>query len=108
MINGIYLPTGGAFSLSSQELVGSPRDITRAGIARTFQNIRLFQNLTVLDNVRIYHTHAGYNPLESITRPARFAVRNESDRRAQDFLAVFAAGSSAQMARTCRMANSAG
>ncbi|HHX65828.1 MAG TPA: ATP-binding cassette domain-containing protein, partial [Chloroflexi bacterium] len=92
MITGIYLPTEGSIQFYDQELVGlSPRDITRAGIARTFQNIRLFQNLTVLDNVRIaYHTHAGYNLLESITRLARFSRQErELTERAQDFLAVF-------------------
>jgi branched-chain amino acid transport system ATP-binding protein len=92
MITGIYVPTEGSIQFSDQQLVGlAPKDINRAGIARTFQNIRLFQNLTVLDNVRIaYHTHAGYNLLESVTRLARFGhYERELTERAQDFLAVF-------------------
>ena len=92
MVTGVYQPTKGAISFAGQDIVGqSPSAITRAGIARTFQNIRLFQNLTVLDNVRIaYHTHAGYNLGESIARWGRFGrLERELTERAQDFLSVF-------------------
>jgi len=92
MITGIYLPTEGLITFKDQELNGMPpHTITQTGIARTFQNIRLFQNLTVLDNVRIaYHTHAGYGLMEAIARLGRFAHRERSvTERAQDFLAVF-------------------
>ncbi|HSV93822.1 MAG TPA: ABC transporter ATP-binding protein, partial [Desulfobacterales bacterium] len=69
----------------------APHEITRLGIARTFQNIRLFTNLSVLDNVRIaYHPHAGYNLSESIFRTGRFTARErELTEQAMEFLAIF-------------------
>jgi branched-chain amino acid transport system ATP-binding protein len=92
MITGIYAPSEGSIYFAGRNLVGLPsHEITRAGVARTFQNIRLFQNLTVLDNVRIaYHTYAGYNLVEAITRLGRFGRQERLlTERAQDFLAVF-------------------
>ena len=92
MITGIYQPTKGAILFEGRDLVGmAPHLITQTGVARTFQNIRLFQNLTVLDNVRIaYHTYAGYRLVEAITRLGRFARRDRiMAEQAQDFLAVF-------------------
>jgi len=53
-ITGIYTPTSGGFSFNGKSIKGnSPDEITKLGIARTFQNIRLFSNLTVFDNVLI-------------------------------------------------------
>jgi branched-chain amino acid transport system ATP-binding protein len=92
MITGIYTPTEGQILFEGQNLADlPPHRITRRGIARTFQNIRLFQNLTVLDNVRIaYHAHAGYNLIEAVTRLGRFGRQErELTDRARDFLAVF-------------------
>jgi branched-chain amino acid transport system ATP-binding protein len=92
MVTGIYVPTEGDICFDGQNINRLPAHaITRAGVARTFQNIRLFQNLTVLDNVRIaYHTHAGYNLLEAVTRLGRYASRERAlTEQTQDFLAVF-------------------
>ena len=92
MITGVYPPTEGSMRFGHRELRGiAPHVITQAGIARTFQNIRLFQNLTVLDNVRIaYHAHAGYGLLESIVRLGRFSRRERAlTVRAQELLEVF-------------------
>jgi branched-chain amino acid transport system ATP-binding protein len=59
LITGVYQPTGGELSFDGQTVVGSkPYRITARGIARTFQNIRLFPSLTVFDNVRtVFHLH---------------------------------------------------
>ena len=92
MITGVYTPTAGSIGLDGQEITGlEPHEINHLGIARTFQNIRLFPNLTVLDNVRIaYHTHAGYSLIDGILHNRRFSQKErELTEKAQDFLAVF-------------------
>jgi branched-chain amino acid transport system ATP-binding protein len=92
LVTGIYAPTSGAIAFNSTNVVGLPPfRITQLGIARTFQNIRLFPNLTVLDNVRIaYHSHAGYGLVDAILRTRRFFDREkELTERAQEFLGVF-------------------
>jgi branched-chain amino acid transport system ATP-binding protein len=92
LITGIYVATSGSINFDSNDLVGMPPfDITHLGIARTFQNIRLFPNLTVLDNVRIaYHAHAGYSLGDAILRTPRFSQKEkELTEQAQEFLSVF-------------------
>jgi branched-chain amino acid transport system ATP-binding protein len=92
LITGIYTITSGSIKFRGQDQAGmQPHEITRMGIARTFQNIRLFPNLTVLDNVRIaYHTHSGYGMADAILRTNNFSLREkELTEKAQDFLAVF-------------------
>lgn len=92
MITGVYTPTEGEVRFDGNSITGlKPYEITRAGIARTFQNIRLFQNMSVLDNVRTaYHTHAEYNLVEAVSRLGRFGKRERQlTERAQDFLGVF-------------------
>ncbi len=92
LITGIYVPTRGVVEFDGMSTAGrEPFEITRSGIARTFQNIRLFSNLSVLDNVRIaYHPHAGYNLTDSVLRTKRFyAKEDELTEQALDFLAIF-------------------
>jgi branched-chain amino acid transport system ATP-binding protein len=92
LITGLYQTSGGQVWFDGEPLIGlEPYEITRLGIARTFQNIRLFSNLSVMDNVRIaYHPHAGYNLADSVFRSSRFqAKERELDERARDFLAIF-------------------
>lgn len=92
LITGMYVPTNGQVIYKGRDISGLPAHIiNRMGIARTFQNIRLFPNLTVLDNVRIaYHTHAGYSLFDSLLGNHRFQVKDkELTERAVEFLAVF-------------------
>jgi branched-chain amino acid transport system ATP-binding protein len=92
MITGVYMPAAGQIIYKNTELNGlEPFEINQMGIARTFQNIRLFPNLTVLDNVRIaYHTHAGYSMSDAIFHNKKFGEKEqELTEKAQDFLAVF-------------------
>jgi branched-chain amino acid transport system ATP-binding protein len=92
MVTGVYTPTAGQIQLLDDDITGlEPYEINQLGIARTFQNIRLFPNLTVLDNVRIaYHTHAGYGLLDGIMHNPKFG-KNEKELtlQAQEFLSVF-------------------
>jgi branched-chain amino acid transport system ATP-binding protein len=92
VITGIYEPTEGQVVFDGQDISGlAPFVINQLGIARTFQNIRLFPNLTVLDNVRIaYHTHAGYGMADAILRNNHFEKKEgELTEKAQEFLTVF-------------------
>jgi branched-chain amino acid transport system ATP-binding protein len=79
LITGVYRATVGSITLAGAELVGKrPSQITSLGIARTFQNIRLFKELTVLDNVRIAHyARARYGPLEALLHLGRFRQEEE-------------------------------
>ena len=76
LVTGVYRATRGRLTLDGHELVGLPPvEITRLGVARTFQNIRLFRDLTVLDNVRAaYYSQAGYSPLEALLHVGRYAA----------------------------------
>lgn len=92
MVTGLYTQTSGHIAFDGITLERlAPHEITQLGIARTFQNVRLFPNLTVLDNVRIaYHPHSGYNMTDAIRRSGKFdAQEKELSARAQEFLAVF-------------------
>jgi len=92
MITGVYNPTAGQINLLEEDITGlQPYEINQLGIARTFQNIRLFPNLTVLDNVRIaYHTHAGYGMFDGILQNKHFGAKEkELTQRTQEFLNVF-------------------
>ena len=74
LITGVYRPTAGRIVWKGQDLVGlEPHQITARGIGRTFQNIRLFRELSVLDNVRIAcFGKASYGPLEALFGLKRF------------------------------------
>ncbi len=92
MINGLLSVTAGGIKYHGQSLVGArAHAITQSGIGRTFQNIRLFPQLSVLDNVRIaYHPHAGYGLLSSIWQGGGFLEKErELTEKAQDILAIF-------------------
>jgi branched-chain amino acid transport system ATP-binding protein len=92
LITGVYEQSEGHVVFKGQEIGGlAPHLINQMGIARTFQNIRLFPNLTVLENVCIaYHSHAGYSMNDAILRNSKFeAKEKELFEKAQDFLSIF-------------------
>lgn len=71
MITGIYTPTTGRMLLENKDITGSPPDqLTSLGIARTFQNIRLFNNMTVLENVLVgSHSRLRTGLIGTLLRP---------------------------------------
>lgn len=92
MLTGVYEPTEGDIQFDGKSLVGlKPFEITQRGIARTFQNIRLFSELTVLDNVKIaYHFHVKYGLLAAfIHTPKYFAEEQEIAEKAVKLLEIF-------------------
>jgi branched-chain amino acid transport system ATP-binding protein len=92
LVTGLYPASSGEVTFEGERISGLvAHEITRLGVARTFQNIRLFSNLSVLDNVRIaYHPHAGYSLAESVLRSARFTTRErELTDQALEFLSIF-------------------
>ena len=98
LITGVYAPTTGRIRLGPRKIDGSPpAQINRAGIARTFQNIRLFQNLSVLDNVAVaLDRSAEHGLLSSILRTPKSA-RSVADveNRSLELLATFGLDSKA-------------
>jgi branched-chain amino acid transport system ATP-binding protein len=75
MITGVYAPTEGTMCLGGESLNGlRPYNVTAKGIARTFQNIRLFPSLTVFDNVRAaFNLHLQHGAIHAVTRGKKFA-----------------------------------
>ena len=92
LLTGVYKPTTGTFLLDGKELKGKkPAEINKSGIARTFQNIRLFKNLSVLDNVKIgLHNGMKYSTVAGIFRlPSFFKTEKKMDEKALELLKVF-------------------
>ncbi len=92
LISGVYRPTQGRITFKEIELVGLPvHRIVEAGIARTFQNVRLFRDLSVLDNVRIaQYSAVGYSPLQAMLRlPGFRAEEQRIRRRSLELLQIF-------------------
>ena len=93
MITGVYKPTTGAFYLNGENLTGKSQEIiNHKGIARTFQNIRLFNNMTVVRNVMVgLHNQPEYKCglFTSLLRlPRHFKVEKEMRQRAKEILEV--------------------
>ena len=92
LLTGVYKPTEGIIHLDGKDITGKKTiEINRAGIARTFQNIRLFKDLSVLDNVKVgLHNHHSYSTLEGIFRLPRYhKVEKEMNEKAMELLKVF-------------------
>ncbi len=92
LLTGVYHPNEGIIQLDGENMVGKKTvEINKAGIARTFQNIRLFKNMTVRDNVKVgLHNEYSYGLFSGILRlPAYHKVEKQMDERAMDLLEVF-------------------
>ncbi|MEE3378642.1 MAG: ABC transporter ATP-binding protein, partial [Lachnospiraceae bacterium] len=92
LLTGVYKPSEGIIRLDGVDITGKkPIEINRAGISRTFQNIRLFKQMTVLDNVKVgLHNLYHYNTAASILRlPAYYETERKMNERALELLSVF-------------------
>lgn len=92
LLTGVYKPDTGRILLDDKNITGlSTIEINKAGIARTFQNIRLFRDLTVLDNVKVgLHNNYKYTTASGILRlPSFFKTEKQMNEAALDILKVF-------------------
>ena len=92
LLTGVYKPNAGSIVLDGKNITGrSNIQINQDGVARTFQNIRLFKDMSVLDNVKAgLHNHYRYSAVEGIFRlPRYFKVEREMDQEGLRLLDVF-------------------
>ncbi|HHV79672.1 MAG TPA: ABC transporter ATP-binding protein [Firmicutes bacterium] len=92
MITGVYLPSSGSIIFDNHNIIGlQPHEITKLGIARTFQNIRLFKGLSVLDNIRIaLHMRANCSVPAAVFRlPQYYREEHRIKQRAMELLKIF-------------------
>ena len=92
LLTGVYQPTEGAYFLCGEKMNGKKtHQVVQAGIARTFQNIRLFHSMTVLDNVKVaFGMNCNYGLGSAIFRSGRFKKQEEEiDRKALELLDIF-------------------
>lgn len=92
LLTGVYKPDEGIINLDGQDITGkSTIDINKAGIARTFQNIRLFKQLSVLDNVKLgLHNDYKYSTIGGIFRlPSYYKTEKAMNEKAEELLEVF-------------------
>src|SRR5207253_961723 len=92
MLTGVYRPNEGEMFVNGQSIVGKkPYEITAHGVARTFQNIRLFKELSVLDNVKIGgHIHYKYSGTSAVLHTNRFAEAEDvAEQDAEKLLEIF-------------------
>ena len=92
LMTGVYEPTSGQIDFDGKSLLGlKPYQVTQRGIARTFQNIRLFSDLSVLDNVKIaYHFHVKYGLTEAVLRVGRYYPEEDAiEQKAMECLKMF-------------------
>jgi branched-chain amino acid transport system ATP-binding protein len=92
LVTGVYQPTGGSVRSAGTDLAGlKSNEVVDAGIARTFQNIRLFKSLSVFDNVRVAcNLHRGVSPLQALLRMRSFQRdERETTHRVEELLDLF-------------------
>ena len=111
MLTGVYRPTDGGIRLDGQNLIGKkPHEICKLGVARTFQNIRLFSGLTVLDNVKTgLHNEITYSLAESLFHLGSYRKKErQMDEKAMELLGCSVWRMWRAIRRpTCRTASSA-
>ena len=92
MITGVYQPTVGTITFDGKNLKGlKPYQVSKLGMSRTFQNIRLFKDLSVLDNVKVAnHNIAKHSIISSILRlPSHFSGEEKMEQESIEFLKIF-------------------
>jgi branched-chain amino acid transport system ATP-binding protein len=92
MLTGVYKPTEGQITFDGKVTNNlSPHQVTKSGVSRTFQNIRLFKELTVLDNVKVAnHSLANHSLLSSMFRlPSHFKGEEKMEEESIEFLKIF-------------------
>ncbi|WP_304075663.1 ABC transporter ATP-binding protein [Phascolarctobacterium succinatutens] len=92
MITGVYTPTEGKVYFNGKQSSGKKSyQVTQMGMARTFQNIRLFSELSVIDNVKIaYNMHVTYNLADAIVRDGKYLSEEEFiTQKALDLVKIF-------------------
>lgn len=92
LLTGVYVPTEGTVLLDGVPLNGKKvHQFVEAGVARTFQNIRLFKSMTVIENIKVaFQTRMHYTAMEGIVRAPRYAREERGiDIRARELLSVF-------------------
>ena len=95
LITGVYQPTSGAINFDGESTIGrKPYQITKRGIARTFQNIRLFPSLNVFDNIRaVFHLHLRGDVRHALWRGKGFHAEEKSiAKRVLELLEIFQLG----------------
>lgn len=100
LLTGVYKPTEGIIKLDGKDITGQKTiDINKEGIARTFQNIRLFKDLSVLDNVKVgLHNSYEYSTLTGILRLPKYRkIEKEMNEKAMELLKVFDLDSAASL-----------
>jgi len=94
LISGIYPPTSGVIRFEGADITGlKPHKVVKAGIARTFQNLRLFNHMSVLDNARVGRfCRTGAGPLSVVLHLPRHKLEERlTDRRTREILGLFGA-----------------
>ncbi|HWQ40406.1 MAG TPA: ABC transporter ATP-binding protein [Desulfosporosinus sp.] len=92
ILTGVYEKTEGKMTFMDRDVSGlKPYQVTQRGMARTFQNIRLFDDLSVIDNVKVaYHQRTSYSTFSALLRlPSYFSGEEDMQRKAMDLLKIF-------------------
>src|SRR5271157_4015905 len=103
LISGIYKPSRGNIVFNGEPLAGlAPHTVNRRGIARTFQNIRLFHDMSIIDNIKVAARHrTGYGLAASLFHPPRFwTSEHDLDAWCRDLLSIFGLEARAHLRRS--------